>query len=141
MKGNRKYYIALHGEVHEVSREVYQAYYQGKRKEKYIYEQDQAHENHILDISGMEELEAESDCCLASAESSIEDQLLEQELHNHLHQCLQMLPEADRTLIQAIYFSGETESSYAETLGLTHSTINRRHKKILAKLKQLMNNL
>ena len=43
MKGNGKYYIALHGEVHEVSREVYQAYYQGKRKEKYIYEQDQAH--------------------------------------------------------------------------------------------------
>ena len=40
MKGNRKFYIALHGEVHEVSREVYQAYYQGKRKEKYIYEQD-----------------------------------------------------------------------------------------------------
>ena len=40
MKGNRKFYIALNGEVHEVSREVYQAYYQGKRKEKYIYEQD-----------------------------------------------------------------------------------------------------
>lgn len=112
MKGNGKYYIALHGEVHEVSREVYQAYYQGKRKEKYIYEKDQAHENHILDISGMEELEAESNSCLASAESSIENQLLEQELHNHLHQCLQMLPEADQTLIQAIYFSGETESSY-----------------------------
>ena len=55
MKGNGKYYIALHGEVHEVSRDVYQAYYQGKRKEKYIYEQDQVHENHILDISGMEE--------------------------------------------------------------------------------------
>ena len=29
----------------------------------------------------MEELEAESNCCLASAESSIEDQLLEHELH------------------------------------------------------------
>ena len=64
MKGNRKFYIALNGEVHEVSREVYQAYYQGKRKEKYIYEQDQAHENPIVDISGMEELEVESDCCL-----------------------------------------------------------------------------
>ena len=32
MKGNRKFYSALHGEVHEVSREVYQAYYQGRRK-------------------------------------------------------------------------------------------------------------
>ena len=52
----RKYYIALHGEIHEVSHAVYQAYYQGKRKEKYIYEKDQVHENHILDISGMEEL-------------------------------------------------------------------------------------
>lgn len=141
MKGNGKYYIALHGEIHEVSHAVYQAYYQGKRKEKYIYEKDQVHENHILDISGMEELEAESDCCLASAESSIEDQLLEQELHNHLHQCLQMLPEADQALIQAIYFSGETESSYAKTIGITLSGVSKRHKRIIAKLKKLMNSL
>lgn len=141
MKGNGKYYIALHGEVHEVSREVYQAYYQGKRKEKYIYEQDQAHENHILDISGMEELEGESGCCLASAQPSIDDLLLEQELHNHLHQCLQMLPSTDRELIQAIYFSGETESSYAKMIGLTQPGVSKRHKKILAKLKKFMNNL
>lgn len=141
MKGNRKFYIALNGEVHEVSREVYQAYYQGKRKEKYIYEQDKAHENHILDISGMEELEAESGCCLASAQPSIDDLLLEQELHNHLHQCLQMLPEADRALIQAIYFSGETESSYAKTIGISLSGVSKRHKRILAKLKNLMNSL
>ena len=141
MKGNRKYYIALHGEVHEVSRDVYQAYYQGKRKEKYIYEQDQVHENHILDISGMEELEGESGCCLASAQPSIEDQLLEQELHNHLHQCLLMLPEADQALIQAIYFSGETESSYAKLIGLTQPGVSKRHKKILAKLRKFMNNL
>ena len=141
MKGNGKYYIALHGEIHEVSHAVYQAYYQGKRKEKYIYEKDQVHENHILDISGMEELEAESDCCLASAESSIEDQLLIQELHNHLHQCLQMLPEADQALIQAIYFSGETESSYAKLIGLTQPGVSKRHKKILAKLRKFMNNL
>ena len=141
MKGNGKYYIALHGEIHEVSHAVYQAYYQGKRKEKYIYEKDQVHENHLLDISGMEELEAESDCCLVSAESSIEDQLLVQELHNHLHQCLQMLPEADQALIQAIYFSGETESSYAKTIGISLSGVSKRHKRILAKLKNLMNSL
>ena len=139
MKGNRKFYIALNGEVHEVSREVYQAYYQGRRKEKYIYEKDQAHENHILDISGMEELEVESECCLASAQPSIEDQLLEQELHNHLHQCLQMRPEADQALIQAIYFSRATESSYAKTIGITLSGVSKRHKRILAKLKNLMN--
>ncbi|MDD5864803.1 MAG: sigma-70 family RNA polymerase sigma factor [Firmicutes bacterium] len=141
MKGNRKYYISLHGEAQEVSREVYQAYYQGKRKEKYIYERDQAHENHILDISGMEELEFESGYCLASAQPSIDDLLLAKELHNHLHQCLQMLPEADRALIQAIYFSGETESSYAKKIGLTQPGISKRHKKILAKLRKFMNNL
>ena len=141
MKGNRKYYISLHGEAQEVSREVYQAYYQGKRKEKYIYERDQAHENHILDISGMEELEFESGYCLASAQPSIDDLLLEKELHNHLHQCLQMLPEADRALIQAIYFSGETESSYTKKIGLTQPGISKRHKKILAKLRKFMNNL
>lgn len=141
MRKSSTAFIALHGEIHEVSHAVYQAYYQGKRKEKYIYEKDQVHENHILDISGMEELEAESDCCLASAESSIEDQLLEQELHNHLHQCLQMLPEADQALIQAIYFSGETESSYAKKIGLTQPGVSKRHKKILAKLRKFMNNL
>ena len=89
----------------------------------------------------MEELEAESGCCLASAQPSFEDQQLVQELHNYLHQCLQMLPEADQALIQAIYFSGETESSYAKLIGLTQPGVSKRHKKILAKLRKFMNNL
>lgn len=141
MKGSGKYYISLHGEVHEVSREVYQAYYQGKRKEKYIYEQDQSHENHILDISSMEELEVESNCCMTSAQPCIDDLLIAKELHSHLHQCLQLLPSAEQELIQAIYFSGETESSYAKTIGITLSGVCKRHKRILAKLKKFMNNL
>ena len=89
----------------------------------------------------MEELETESGCYLASAQPSIEDQQLVQELHNYLHQCLQMLPEADQALIQAIYFSGETESSYAKLIGLTQPGVSKRHKKILEKLRKFMNNL
>lgn len=36
MAEREKYYIALDGQTFEVSRELYEAYYKGRRKEKYF---------------------------------------------------------------------------------------------------------
>lgn len=142
MKENGKFYIALNGEKYEVSQEVHDAFYQEERKEKYIAEKDQTHNVFVLNISGMEELEVECDQeILSSPEASFEDQLIAKEMKDHLHQCLQMLPRAERELINAIYFDGETETTYARRTGFSQPTVNYRRKKILAKLRILMNKL
>lgn len=63
------------------------------------------------------------------------------EMVEHLHQCLQMLPKAERDLIFALFYEEETESSYAERVGLTQSGVSRKCKVILEKMKKFMNKL
>ena len=49
MAEREKYYIALDGQTFEVSRELYEAYYKGHRKEKYFTVRrylEQAHPGH-----------------------------------------------------------------------------------------------
>lgn len=139
MQETRKYYIFLKGAKVEVNREVYEAYYQEERKVKYITEKDKAHNVVLLNISCMEELEAECDqSFLASPEPSIDEQLASKELRNCLHHCLQLLPKADRELIQAIYFDGETEKAYAQRIGISQPGVNYQRKKILMKLRDLL---
>lgn len=142
MQQNGKFYITLNGVDYEVSQEVHNAFYQAERQERYMAEKDQSHNLVILDISGMEELEVGGNQdYLASPQPGIESQLILKETVEHLHQCLQMLSKAERDLIYAIFYEGETEASYAERVGLTQSGVSRKCKMILAKLKKFMNNL
>ena len=137
-----KYYITLKGVHYEVSQEVHDAFYQAERQERYMAEKDQSHNLVILNISGMEELEeGRNQEHLASSQHGMESELIKKEMVEHLHQCLQMLPKAERDLIYAIFYEEETESSYAERFGLTQSGVSRKCKMILAKLKKFMNKL
>lgn len=142
MQQHGKYYITLKGVHYEVSQEIHDAYYQAERQERYMAEKDQSHNLVILDILGMEELEEwRNQEHLASPQHGMESQLIKKEMVEHLHQCLQMLPKAERDLIYAIFFEEETEASYAERIGLTQSGVSRKCKMILAKMKKFMNKL
>lgn len=137
MKQAEKYYIVVNGEKTEVSQQVYNAYYQEERKEKYIAEKDNAHNVVPLNISGMEELES-SQVCFTPAIPSIEDQVALQEVQTCLHQCIAFLPRAERELVQALYFEGMTEKAYAKKVGISQPSVNYQRKKILAKLRILL---
>ena len=100
-----KYYITLKGVHYEVSQEVHDAFYQAERQERYMAEKDQSHNLVILNISGMEELEeGRNQEHLASSQHGMESELIKKEMVEHLHQCLQMLPKAERDLIYAIFY-------------------------------------
>ena len=60
------------------------------------------------------------------------------ELIEQLHRYIDMLPRAERELIQAIYFDGLNDSEYARKSKVSQSGVSRRHKKILSKLRILM---
>lgn len=64
-------------------------------------------------------------------DSTVPEKLQAEELRRILTQ----LSEADRQLIQAIYFDGLTEQKYADQLGIAQQVINRKKHRILKKLK------
>lgn len=70
--------------------------------------------------------------------NSPEDQLLANELVAQLRKCLAMLPRAERRLIEAIYFEGKSETEYAAEVKMSQPGVNRRRKKILSKIRKLL---
>lgn len=60
-------------------------------------------------------------------DSTVPEKLQAEELRRILTQ----LSEADRQLIQAIYFDGLTEQKYADQLGIAQQVINRKKHRIL----------
>jgi RNA polymerase sigma factor (sigma-70 family) len=137
MADKEKYFIPLEGKLIEVEENVYVAYYKMGRRERYLEERDQANgvlSYDALDHDGMVGQEMFQD----PGVSSLEDLELAKELIAQLHRCIGMLPRAERELIQAIYFDGLNDSEYARKNKVSQSGINRRHKKILSKLRILM---
>ena len=57
-----------------------------------------------------------------------------------LFDCLSMLTEDERELINAIFFYGMTEREYAVQKGVYHNAIHKKKIRILKKLKKLMEN-
>lgn len=138
MADKEKFFIPIEGKLIEVEENVYIAYYKMGRRERYLEERDK--ENGVLsydalDQNGMVGQEAFED----SSVRSLEDIAMAKELSDQLHRCIAMLPRAERELIQAIYFDGLSDRDYSQKINKTQPAVSYRHKKILSKLKSLMN--
>ena len=137
MAGN--YYITINGEKICVSEEVYSAYRQMRRQERTLAEKDSR--NFVLkyedfadgEITGEEQIYDPMQLCL-------EDIVLSKLIYRKLHRALNLLPPSEREIILDIYFSGYSLRSVAEKQGVSHMTVQRKTKKALAKLKNLIEN-
>ena len=137
MADKEKYFIPVEGKLIEVEENVYVAYYKMGRRERYLEERDQANgvlSYDALDHDGMIGQEMFQDPGL----SSLEDLELAKELIVQLHRCIDMLPRAERELIQAIYFDGMSDREYSKRINKTQPAVSGRHKKVLSKLRILM---
>lgn len=137
MADKEKYFIPIEGKLIEVEENVYIAYYKMGRRERYLEERDK--DNGVLsydalDNNGMVGLEMFEDPSV----QSLEDMALTKELVEQLHRCIDMLPKAERELIQAIYFDGMTDKDYSKSINKTQPAVSYRHKKTLSKLRFLM---
>lgn len=137
MADKENYYIPVNGKLVEVEETVYTAYYKMSRRERYLEERDQ--ENGVmsydaLDNNGLVGQEMFQD----TKRGTLEEMALVQELLDQLHRCIDMLPKAERDLIQALYFDGMSDREYAKQIGKSQPAISSKHKKTLSKLKMLL---
>ena len=51
---------------------------------------------------------------------------------------LSALPDADKALVQALFYDGLTEQEYAAQVGISQQMINRKKQRILKLLKKLL---
>lgn len=139
MAEHKKYYIHVPGALVEVSEGVYFAYYQEKRRGRTLREKDKR--NGAVSYDGLDTPELTGQEMIPDRDAvSVEDAAIANILRDRLHRCLDALDEPDRELIHALYFEGLSERKYAKRVGIPQRTINDRRRRVLRKLKELLEN-
>ena len=137
MADKEKYMIKIQGNLIEVSEDVYYAYFRMERQERWQEEKKQGHE--VVSYDALDNGETVGAEAIQDMESpSMEDLAIANELKDRIHHVVAALPKAERELIQAIYFEGVSANDYANQVGLTHRGVNKQRKRILSKLKMLL---
>ena len=138
MADKEQYIISVEGKLIEVDENVYVAYYKMGRRERYLVERDQ--KNGVLSYDALDQDGIVGHEMMNDAEAdSVEDLVLAKELKSKLHRCIEILPKSERELIQAIYFDGMSDTEYSKRIRKSQQTVSYRRKKVLSKLKRLMN--
>lgn len=148
MAEREKYYIGLNGQTFEVSRELYEAYYKGQRKEKY-FTHDLKQEHIKVDketgeriiVPSREDsyerlLEAEKQ--FAEDAEDVEDAAVRAVMLERLNEALHTLTDDENTIIHALFYQEISEVELAKKLGIARTTLQSRKYKILEKLKKLL---
>ena len=151
----KQFFIGISGMQVEVTEEVYLVYYRSKRRDRY-YECDIKIETPIRDKSGnvtgyapskedsLDRLISKGEDFLNEQES-IENIVINGLMSDALHEALEMLLEADRALLDALFFSnsgkGMSEREYAAVSGIPRKTIAYRRQKALDRLKNIFEKL
>ena len=131
----RKYTLVVQKKRIDVSREVYKAYYQCRDREKYL--EKLAETNNI----SFEECEGKGisvDLKLLRTAESVDEYIIKREMLNKMILCIEMLCEQERILIYELFFKGKSERRLSAETGTPLMTINDRKKRVLKKLKKLL---
>ena len=134
----RKRFIALHGMIMEVSTKDYFAFYRARRRQKYLAEAAAERGDVSYDALTTDEFNGEN--VLVDPGEDIAEALAWQSTLDKLRLIISMLPEDEQELIHALFFRGLSERKWSEECGIPQRTINDRKRRILAKLKKMLEN-
>ncbi|OPX84814.1 MAG: RNA polymerase sigma factor [Pelotomaculum sp. PtaB.Bin104] len=131
----RRYVLLVEKQWIEVTEEVYRTYYKLTERERYL---EKLAEKKHLSLEGCRQKGFQVDYLLFHSGVSIEDAVVKREMLAKLTQCLETLSERERRLIYALFFQGKSERQLAAETETPQRTINDRKRRILLKLKELM---
>ena len=144
----KRYYIELNGQEFEVSRELYEAYMKGYRKESYFTHDLKKQRRRVDEKTGEVRmipsredsyerlLEAEK-YFMAEAES-VEDAAIRAVMLEKLSEALQMLTLKERGIIYSLFYKEISEAQLAKDLGVARTTLQSQKYRILEKLRKIM---
>lgn len=135
--------ITVDGMDVEVPEDVYRAYAQVDRRERYVREEMES--GKLLSLDKLLEDDVPLEPLGVDLVPSAEDTTLEQEESSETAMQLKKLTEAlsglntaERQLLQALYFEGIPAREYARQLGVYHRTVLYRRDKLLEKLRRMI---
>ncbi len=138
-KEREKYVIRLgDGTLVEVEREIYLEWYRSERKERYQKERDQKHGLCSIDKLHENGYFPEQSIC---TKDTTQETVLRNEYRIKLDNALKNLPEQDTCLIKLLYFEEITVKKAADIFNCSRKTIQNRRKRILEKIRKMMEDI
>lgn len=135
MSEGKKYTIFIKHQRVEVSKAVYHAYHKAREAERY---QDKVARQFELSLERFQEDGVQVELQLSLYQPTVEDRLIQQEQLQKLGQALAALNSEEKLLIHELFFNGLSERNLSAKINVPQKTINDRKRKILLKLRNLM---
>ena len=132
------YIISIGVEDVDVTKEVYDAYSQADRRERYIAEEVEP--GLVLSLDEMLEDHIPLEKLISSPEMELEQTIVDMDEANRMKRMLSeglaSLNDSERQLIQALFFDGVSAREYARMLGVSDMAVRKRRDRILKKLRK-----
>lgn len=123
--------ITVDGQDVDVNAEVYKAYSQADRRERYQAERE---EGLILSLDRLAEDEMQLSYLTDRHIESAEDTAIRNLLEEYLHEALALLSDEELDMVHAMYFEGMSFRELSEANGIPVMTLHGRMRKILEKM-------
>ena len=133
----RTYYIRVSGTMVKVTEEVYRTYYQFKDHQKHLERMERKHGQFSYDALDTSERSGEAMLSDFLA-PSVEEIVITHVMYEKLHCSLDKLSQAEKQLIQALYYEGLSEREYAARIGISQKGVNKRKHAIQKKLRKML---
>jgi RNA polymerase sigma factor (sigma-70 family) len=152
MKERNQFFINVGGQLIPVTEEIYLAYYRAERRMRY-FERDIKTGRAIRDgdgnVTGYKPAKEDSlDRLMEAGEDyagngeAVEDAAIRVLTKDSLREALRLLTAGERALIITLFFAnggaGMTEREYAKLTGVSQQSVNERKRRILGKLKKIL---
>ena len=131
-----KLFLPLYGSLVEVSKEDYEEYY--RQRNRQIYIDRCASRNGDVSYNALTTDEFNGEDILIAEQPDICDTVVESIMTNKLRKSLQLLNQDEKFLIHALYFERKSERKVSKETGIPQKTINNCKRRIIAKLKKLL---
>ena len=132
------YFIMVNNTKVEVSKEVYNEYTKSLGKEAYQIRKARNNLSLDFDLFGDSNNKVELEIVLKQYREQQTTEELKYSLEK-LFKAIKLLKPQEQELITALFFNGETQTSYSQRTGIPQQTVSRKLAKTLAKLKKSLN--
>lgn len=130
-----KKFIPLHGMLMEVTPEQYIDFYRTRNRQRYLDKRSAEKGDISIDMLTTPEFNGEN---ILVSEEDVAEQVINQIMLDKLRACLAVLTEDEMELIHFLYYEEKSETELSSFYGISQQAISKRLKRILAKLKKLL---
>lgn len=133
----KKYFIRIAEQLVEVNKEIYTLHHQTKRRAQYLEERDLI--NGLVYYSSLDTEDTTGEDGIPDKTSlTVEEVVIQNIMIEKLNKSLVLLNQSEMDLINALFYAGYSEREWASKTGIPQKTINDRKRRILDKLKNLL---